>query len=828
MSFLFKKLDNKFPFDGSNYDVFAQKALRFQSIFGLWACVFFFFVGLSYHDQFLYFALFPIYFFILYGFFLLSGFSKHFNEKVLISQYSGYFSILFISLITHSPTIPLILVPMSFAFLIFYNPNYIFASKHLAIFVFTGGIVSLCNYLFYPDHSIFYLNLIIGIFIIQYSAFVVLLFVYLFSKTIELHKVKESQFNKAQIIANLGSFEYDLTTNKLVWSDQLYRIYGYEPKSIQPSFDLFLSHIHPEDKEAFLATLNNSMQKGGQYQARERIIRPNGEERILTTIGAVDLDTNGNPLKVNGVCRDITEDLIAQTALKQSESRYQALFENAFDGILIFDLKQKIKLDCNDKLCDYFDLTREHLLFSKNFDFLFQQQSDEHAAFNNFDSLANILKQKGSVHSEYDHINKNGFLLSFEISIFSLPAPNKNLGVLILKDITERKKSKTALLKSNFRFQSIFETSAMGILITDINTSPIKINNTFSKMLGYSKEELNGQILKKVTHPDDIELSKQKIDELLNGDKQIVKFDKRYIRKDGSIFWARLWVNIFEEEGQKRLQATIQDISEQVQWKQDIIHKNLELEKYIESNLQLESFAYVASHDLKAPLRTIISFSQLLQRQVEAKLSANEKEYLNFVISATHNLNNLVEALLQFSIIGSKEKRIQAFSIHALIQTITQELNIDIEKNKINIIIEEMPEIILGDITRIRQLLQNLISNSIKFKNKTKQPTIIISCKEVKTKYIFSVSDNGIGIKNEYLEKIFLMFRKLNTSDQYEGTGMGLAICKKIIEQHNGKIWVESTFGNGTTFFFSLPKKQHPTFINKKKKLEDSLSLFNS
>lgn len=238
----------------------------------------------------------------------------------------------------------------------------------------------------------------------------------------------------------------------------------------------------------------------------------------------------------------------------------------------------------------------------------------------------------------------------------------------------------------------------------------------------------------------------------------------------------------------------------------DLNQKNQELERYIESNMQLENFAYIASHDLQAPIRTIISFSQLLQRNLKGKLDEDGKEFLDFIVSASRNMKALIEDLLLYSRINNQDLNYQElkvddilFAISAEIQSSVQEKNAIIEWDNVN-------QTVTGDLIKLKQLFQNLITNAMKFQRPNIQPIIKISGADKGSHWQFSIQDNGIGIEEEYFDRIFSLFQKIHGKEDFEGTGLGLAICKKIVEQHQGKIWLESEVNKGTTFYFTIKK----------------------
>lgn len=234
--------------------------------------------------------------------------------------------------------------------------------------------------------------------------------------------------------------------------------------------------------------------------------------------------------------------------------------------------------------------------------------------------------------------------------------------------------------------------------------------------------------------------------------------------------------------------------------------KNSELEKYIAYNLQLENFAYIASHDLKSPLQTISNFSHLLKKKTKDRLHANELQYLSFITKGTEDMMTLVKDILDYSILQKSKlikEKIDVAEFLAYILQLNQSL---IKENNATVSLDLRARYIAGDRSKLLQLLQNLISNSVKFHKKEEPPKVLISAYSDQNDWFFKIEDNGIGIAPDYFNKIFLIFKRLHRKEEYEGTGIGLSMCKKIVEMHGGKIWVNSIVGEGSTFTFSLPK----------------------
>ncbi len=227
-------------------------------------------------------------------------------------------------------------------------------------------------------------------------------------------------------------------------------------------------------------------------------------------------------------------------------------------------------------------------------------------------------------------------------------------------------------------------------------------------------------------------------------------------------------------------------------------------EELARSNSELANFAYIASHDLREPLRMITSFLQLLERRYKDKLDQDANDFINYAVEGSKRLNDMITDLLEYSRLTNNEPTFTLVNLDKVLDDALINLVIPTEENNVIITYDHLP-IVEGDANLLTMLLQNLIGNAIKYHG-TEQPKIHISSKRGINKDIISVKDNGIGIKPEHLKRIFTIFQRLHGHDEYPGTGIGLAISQKIVHQHGGELWVESEYGKGTTFYFSIPK----------------------
>lgn len=249
------------------------------------------------------------------------------------------------------------------------------------------------------------------------------------------------------------------------------------------------------------------------------------------------------------------------------------------------------------------------------------------------------------------------------------------------------------------------------------------------------------------------------------------------------------------------------DVTEVAKQRREIQRKNVELEKYIESNMNLSKFAAVASHDLNSPLRTINSFGKLLKAKYEKDLPEGAQEYVDIIIDSSKSMQHLVKDILDYSAVDKKKFNYQEINPEATIKQMLQGMQSDIDDINAKIVVKDMPESVKADEVKLKQLVGNLVKNALKFQQEGAKPKVKISCSDKGSYWQFAVKDNGIGIEEKHQKRIFEIFSRLHTQSQYEGSGIGLATCTQIVQGHKGRIWVESEIGEGSTFYFTLRKE---------------------
>ena len=237
----------------------------------------------------------------------------------------------------------------------------------------------------------------------------------------------------------------------------------------------------------------------------------------------------------------------------------------------------------------------------------------------------------------------------------------------------------------------------------------------------------------------------------------------------------------------------------------DVTEREALIQSLTDSNEELERFAYLASHDLQEPLRMVVNFTELLESEYGSKLPQEAREYLRFASSAGHRMQIMVNDLLEYSREGQEAQRLVNVDFNLSLEDAKENLMESIKQHNAEITNDKLP-VVKANPIRITRLFQNIIGNAIKYTDDNKKPQIHITATQKNNLWLFSVTDNGIGMNGQYFEKIFIPFKRLHSYNDYKGTGVGLSICKKIVENLGGKIWVESRLGQGSTFFFTIPK----------------------
>ncbi|MBN2529039.1 MAG: PAS domain S-box protein [Deltaproteobacteria bacterium] len=409
-----------------------------------------------------------------------------------------------------------------------------------------------------------------------------------------------------------------------------------------------------------------------------------------------------------------------------------------------------------------------------------------------WDAFVNDAEKTGSDirSSEYRVTCKDGTDKLVEIS-------GVTFGTEILATFHDRTPQRQAEMERadlEAKFSTVFHSSTVGKSLTGADGTLLEINEAFANMLGYTVSEMLKINFANITHPEDIAESQKLIKDLLDGIAETREIEKRYIHKNGSIVWTSVSTRLLRNAENKPVYfvTSINNIT-------PLKDAMAQLER---SNRDLEQFAYMASHDLQEPLRMVSSYTQLLAKRYVGKLDEDADEFIHYAVNGANRMQQLIKDLLQFSRVTTKGKSLEPVDTHSALAEAIGNLEMMISDKKAIISAAQLP-VVMADKGQLVRVFQNLICNAIKFSGESK-PNVTVSAQRNKCDWQFCVTDNGIGIDKKYFDKIFEIFQHLNSSSHYEGTGIGLAISKRIIERHGGRIWVESSPGNGSSFYFTL------------------------
>jgi PAS domain S-box-containing protein len=615
---------------------------------------------------------------------------------------------------------------------------------------------------------------------------------------------RQSLLQNAESLANMGSWDLDVVTHEINFSDALYKIFGYKPNSISPSLELMINMIIPDHRAEYKKMLDEAIANQSSFNTEYEVLWVSGERRyILAQCRYISSDN-----KIIGTCLDISElrettQKLSQNEilLKEAESiSHNGSFEwfNGVDYIFWSDELFRIHGYEPNSVNITFNFY-ESLIHPDDFERLSKLKSKIADTKSNFALEYKIIRPDKEVRYVY---------LTAKVILNNDGKINKIIGNL--QDITELKNAAILLEKT----ESIYKTIASNVpdsivLMFDKNYQLILFDGPILNQVNFKNELVTGIHLKNMFPDEEYQGNMEVLNKAFEGEEsQIEKeFPNERIFMIDFKPVKDISGNIFN------VMVVMHDITEIKK-----VQKSLEIkvEELNTSNQDLEQFAYVASHDLQEPLRKIRSFGDRLQTKFSKDIAQEGIDYIKRMQSASERMQTLIDDLLMFSRVTRTDEDYVDVDLHDHLSKIVEDLEFTIEKKNatIDLMVNHTIKAIPG---QIRQLFQNLMSNAIKFTQEGVAPVVEIkseifrgdaiaeSLEQSKDYCVITVKDNGIGFDQQYADKIFELFQRLHTRNEYQGTGIGLAVCKKIVEKHSGLIKVISKLNEGTTFTIILP-----------------------
>jgi len=590
--------------------------------------------------------------------------------------------------------------------------------------------------------------------------------------------------------------------------------------------------------------------------------RKDGEKRLLAWQCRVLKDERGKVSGSLSSASDITERRQAEEALLKSEENLSVTLHSIGDGVITTDMNGfVVKMNpVAETLCGWLLADAAGRPLSEVFKIINAETLE-----NVVDPVKKVLEH-GEIVGLANHtvlVSRNG--ANYQIADSAAPIKTKDgeiTGVvLVFSDVTEKYAAEIAIKESEEKYRLLAENATDVIWVMDVESDIFRyVSPSVEHLRGFTAEEVMQQPLEAALTPASMEYLRSVVPGRLarfrQGQIEFFHDEFEQIHKDGHTIWTEVNARYYVNRANGRVEATgaTRDITARKQAEQIILESQARLSEALEASnrsryamlsvledqhrseqeiqklnaeledrvaertrqleiankdlqfhlSELEQFSYVSNHDLQEPLRTLTQFTQLFSEKYAETLDGDGQKYLEFISKSATRMKLLVRDLFEYTLLG-KESVITIIDCNIIVDAVLSDLEDSIKERNAKISVQKLP-IVNGYETEMRLLFQNLITNAIKYQKQDMVPEIHISVESHEKEWVFSIEDNGIGIDQKYYEKIFIIFQRLHNRNEYEGTGIGLAHCKKIVEMHGGRIWVKANAGAGCTFLFTIPK----------------------
>jgi PAS domain S-box-containing protein len=508
---------------------------------------------------------------------------------------------------------------------------------------------------------------------------------------------------------------------------------------------------------------------------------------------------------VTAAIRDISVRRQAENHLAQMEGRYRGLLEAAPDAMVVVNQGGEIVI-LNLQAEKKFGYRRDELLGQRVTNII-PEGFAERLLLDETRTADEALAQQIDSGIELTGRRKDGSAFPIEIMLSPLESADGTLVTAAIRDISVRRQAESHLAQMEGRYRGLLEAAPDAMVVVNQSGEIVILNLQAEKRFGYRRDELLGQKVTNIIpegfaerlHADGLRSAEDALAQQIDTGIELTGR-----RKDGSAFPIEIMLSPLASAEGTLVTAAIRDISVRKDAETHLLQK---VEELNHSNEELEKFAYLASHDLQEPLRMVTSYTQLLARRYKGKLDTDADEFIAYAVDGATRMQRLIQDLLAYSRVGAKLVNLLETSSEEALERALINLHGAIEESGAIVTYDNLPTV-LSDEGQLVQLFQNLIANAIKYQNPGVPEVNVSAAPYGRKKWVFSVRDNGLGIEPQYFERIFGMFQRLHKREEFAGTGVGLAICKKIVERHGGSISVESQLGHGSTFRFILPSSE--------------------
>jgi PAS domain S-box-containing protein len=613
-------------------------------------------------------------------------------------------------------------------------------------------------------------------------------------------------------------FLVDTETKQILeFNAAFHKSLGYAEQEL---LQMTLYDIVAHDRESVDDNVRQILERGQYFIGERQYLRKDNS--------LADVEVNVSVIPYRGrealcvVAHDITERKRTERALVESEQRFRQLFENSADALFVHDEQGRF-VDCNVQACRVLGYAREELLERTVADVTARLISEEERREKKGETLWEraLRGEPGRIvgFDENELVRKDGSTFPVEVGVGAIEYGGQCMIFASARDISERKRAEEALKESEAKYRTLVEQIPAVTYIEELDFGEpewniIYVSPQVQALLGYSPEEYMSKpkIWEELLHSDDRE---RVLAEDARTERSGMPFrvEYRIFTRNGDVAWIRdEAVLVRDEEGRPLFwQGVMYDITDQKRTEEEVRRLNEELEQRVRRrtaqleafNSELEAFSYSISHDLRAPLRAIDGFSQILLQDYGDELDVEGKSYLRRVSAASHRMGQLIDDLLDLSRMTRGRMRRERVNLSTLAQAIVEELRHTQPEHDVEVILEE-GLVANGDGSLLRAVLENLLGNAWKFTKNQPHPRIEFGLLEHEDTPTYYVRDNGVGFEMAYVDKLFGAFQRLHSASEYEGTGIGLATVQRIIHRHGGRVWAEGEVGKGATFYFTL------------------------
>jgi len=580
------------------------------------------------------------------------------------------------------------------------------------------------------------------------------------------------------------------------WNAGAERIKGYRAEEIiGQNFSRFFP---PEDIERGRPEeVLRMTAASGRHEEQGIRVRKDGSRFLASLTFTALRDPNGNLRGFSEFSHDLSES-------KESGAKYRGLLEAAPDAMVVVNQAGEIVL-LNLQAEKQFGYHRDELVGQKVKNII-PEGFAERLLADGLRSVEDALAQQIGTGIELTGRRKDESEFPIEIMLSPLESAEGILVTAAIRDISVRKDAEEHLAQMEGRYRGLLEAAPDAMVVVNQVGEIVLLNVQVEKQFGYRRDELLGQKVKNIIPEGFAERL------IADGTRTAAEALAQQIgtgieligrRKDGSEFPIEIMLSPLESPEGILVTAAIRNITERKRAEQHLVKTVAELNR---SNDELQQFAYVASHDLQEPLRMVASYTQLLAERYKGRLDSDADEFIAYAVDGSNRMQVLIQDLLAYSRAGTNGKALRKISSDNALTEALANLRATIQESGAVVTHDSLP-LITTDGTQLAQIFQNLVGNAIKYRSAAVPNVHISAVKNGGNEWIFSVRDNGLGIDPQYFDRIFVLFQRLHGQTEFKGTGIGLAICKKMLERLGGRIWVESQPEKGSTFHFALPEK---------------------